>query len=39
MLALILNDPVVWGALLGLGVTVGICLYYLYLFLHNTSES
>lgn len=35
MLELILNDPVAWGSLLGLAVVVGICAYYVYLFIHN----
>ncbi|AWL10608.1 hypothetical protein HMF8227_00100 [Saliniradius amylolyticus] len=39
MLELIFNDPVAWGSLLGIGVTVAICLYYLYLFLHKVHQS
>ncbi|MEP4889388.1 MAG: hypothetical protein ABJV04_05145 [Aliiglaciecola sp.] len=38
MFALLLKDPVVWGSLLGLSVVVGICAYYTYLFVHNTSH-
>ncbi|WP_267494300.1 hypothetical protein [Fluctibacter halophilus] len=38
MLSIMMKDPVVWGSLLGLGVVIGICAYYLYLFVHNTHE-
>ena len=36
MLDLILNDPVAWGALLGIGIMVVMAGYYTYLFIHNT---
>ncbi len=38
MFELLIKDPVVWGSLLGLSVVVGICVYYTYLFLHNTNQ-
>ncbi len=38
MMALLFNDPVVWGSLLGLAVVIGICGYYLYLFMYNTNH-
>jgi drug/metabolite transporter (DMT)-like permease len=36
---LILTDPVAWGSILGIGVVVAICGYYLYLFMHNVNEN
>jgi hypothetical protein len=36
MLDLILNDPVAWGSLLGIGIMVVMAGYYAYLFIHNT---
>lgn len=36
MLDLILNDPVAWGSILGIGIVVVMCCYYAYLFIHNT---
>jgi drug/metabolite transporter (DMT)-like permease len=36
---LFLNDPVAWGSILGIGVVVAICGYYLYLFVHNVHEN
>ncbi|MEP0355578.1 MAG: hypothetical protein ABJH06_13780 [Paraglaciecola sp.] len=36
---LILNDPVAWGSILGIGVVVSLCSYYAYLFIHNVSEN
>lgn len=39
MLDLIFNDPVAWGSILGIGVVVAICGYYLYLFTHNTYKN
>ena len=38
MLEILFKDPVVWGSLAGLAVVIGICAYYLYLFVHNTSH-
>ena len=38
MFDLILNDPVAWGALLGLSTVVALCGYYVYLFIHNVNE-
>ncbi|GAA0343502.1 hypothetical protein GCM10009092_05130 [Bowmanella denitrificans] len=38
MLELILNDPVAWGSLLGLGVVLAICFYYVYLFIRNSLD-
>ncbi len=38
MLDMLINDPIVWGSLLGLSVVVGICAYYLYLFIYNTNH-
>lgn len=37
MLDLILNDPVAWGSLLGIGIVVLMCCYYAYLFIHNVN--
>lgn len=37
MLAL-LNDPVVWGSLLGIGIVVVMMGYYSYLFIHNSAD-
>lgn len=39
MWSMLMNDPVIWGSLLGLGVVVAICAYYLYLFIHNTNHN
>lgn len=39
MWQLITNDPVVWGSLLGLTIVIGLCGYYVYLFLHNIAKS
>lgn len=39
MLELIFSDPVAWGSLLGIGVVVGICAYYVYLFIHNINQA
>jgi len=36
MLELILNDPVAWGSILGIGIMVVMFGYYVYLFVHNT---
>jgi len=36
---LLLNDPVAWGSILGLGIMVVMAGYYLYLFLHNTNNN
>ncbi|MFC6438620.1 hypothetical protein [Bowmanella sp. JS7-9] len=38
MLQMLLNDPIVWGSLLGLAVVIGLCGYYLYMFLHHPFE-
>lgn len=38
MLNLLFNDPIAWGSLLGLGIVVALCGYYVYLFVHNTNE-
>ena len=38
MFELLLSDPVAWGSILGIGVVVAICAYYVYLFLHNVKE-
>ncbi|WP_293746811.1 DUF3149 domain-containing protein [uncultured Paraglaciecola sp.] len=35
---LILNDPVAWGSILGIGIMVVMGAYYTYLFIHNTKE-
>ncbi|TDF37540.1 DUF3149 domain-containing protein [Alteromonadaceae bacterium M269] len=35
---LVLKDPVAWGSILGIGVVVAICAFYLYLFIHNVKE-
>ncbi len=37
MIELLAKDPVVWGSLLGLGIVVALCGYYVYLFIHNTN--
>ena len=39
MLSLILNDPVVWGSLLGLGILIVMGGYYAYLFMHNINQN
>ncbi|MCV2883103.1 DUF3149 domain-containing protein [Aestuariibacter sp. AA17] len=39
MLELLFKDPVAWGSLLGLLVVIGICAYYVYLFIHNTNNN
>lgn len=39
MFAQLIQDPVVWGSLSGLGIVVGLCAYYLYLFMHNTNQN
>ncbi|MFC3646319.1 hypothetical protein [Planctobacterium marinum] len=39
MLDLLFNDPVAWGSLLGLGIVVALCGYYVYLFMHNTNSN
>jgi hypothetical protein len=36
---LILNDPVAWGSILGIGIVVVMGAYYAYLFIHNTKEN
>ncbi|WP_339724155.1 DUF3149 domain-containing protein [uncultured Paraglaciecola sp.] len=36
---LILNDPVAWGSILGIGMIVVMAGYYAYLFIHNTKEN
>lgn len=36
---MILADPVVWGALLGLSLVLGICGYYVWLFLTNIAHA
>lgn len=38
MLDLILQDPVAWGSLLGIGVVVAICAYYVYYFLEHVKH-
>ena len=38
MLISMLNDPVVWGSLLGIGMIVGLMAYYLWLVLHHMAE-
>ena len=38
MLNLLINDPVAWGSLLGFGIVVALCGYYVYLCVHNTNE-
>ena len=35
---LILHDPVAWGSLLGIGIMVAMCFYYVYLFIHNSNK-
>lgn len=36
---LLISDPVAWGSVLGIGVVVAICAYYLYLFIYNTNHN
>lgn len=36
---LLIHDPVAWGSLGGLAIVVGLCAYYLYLFVHNTNQN
>lgn len=38
MLEILFKDPVVWGSLFGLAVVIGLCAYYLYLFVYNTNH-
>lgn len=38
MLLTMINDPVVWGSLLGIGIMIGMMVYYTYLFMHNSAE-
>lgn len=38
MFEMLIKDPIVWGSLLGLSVVIGICAYYLYLFIYNTNH-
>ena len=33
-----IKDPVVWGSLLGIGIIVGMMVYYTYLFTHNSAD-
>jgi hypothetical protein len=36
MISMILNDPVVWGSLLGIAIMVAMAAYYSYMFIHNS---
>lgn len=38
MLWTMIKDPVVWGSLLGIGIIVGMMVYYTYLFMHNSAD-
>jgi len=38
MLISMLNDPVVWGSLLGIAMIVGLMAYYLWLVIHHMAE-
>ncbi len=38
MFHMFLSDPVVWGSMLGLGLVVAICAYYVYLFLSHSQD-
>ena len=38
MLDLVLSDPVAWGSILGIGIVVAMCCFYVYLFIHNTNH-
>lgn len=38
MMVTMLADPVVWGSLLGIGIIVGMMVYYTYLFMHNSAD-
>ncbi|MCY7297221.1 DUF3149 domain-containing protein [Alteromonas sp. a30] len=36
---MLLNDPVVWGSLLGVGIVVAICGYFVWYFLDHIAHS
>jgi uncharacterized membrane protein len=38
MLLSMISDPVVWGSLLGIGIIIGMAVFYTYLFMHNSAE-
>ena len=38
MMWAMIKDPVVWGSLLGIGIIVGMMVYYTYLFMHNSAD-
>lgn len=38
MLNLLLTDPVAWGSVLGIIIVVLMCLYYAYMFIHNSAD-
>ena len=38
MLWTMIKDPVVWGSLLGIGIIVGMMVYYTYLFMRNSAD-
>ncbi|WAJ70917.1 DUF3149 domain-containing protein [Catenovulum adriaticum] len=38
-LQMLLADPVVWGSLLGLSIVLGLCGYYVWLFLTKIAHS
>jgi hypothetical protein len=39
MIDLLLTDPVAWGSLLGIGIVVAMCIYYAYMFIHNSGDA
>ena len=38
MMWAMIKDPVVWGSLLGIGIIVGMMVYYTYLFMQNSAD-
>ena len=38
MIDLLLTDPVAWGSVLGIVIVVVMCIYYAYLFIHNSAN-
>jgi hypothetical protein len=38
MIDLLMTDPVAWGSVLGIFIVVVMCLYYAYMFIHNSAD-
>jgi hypothetical protein len=38
MIDLLLTDQVYWGSVLGIFIVVVMCLYYAYMFIHNSAD-